>query len=72
MAWQMSSFDLPLELVEAVRAVAGPDIDSWVADALRRKLAASEFDRLLDEIADEVGPLPPSLIAEADAAWRAS
>lgn len=68
----MSSFDLPLDLVEAVRTVAGSDIDNWVADALRRKLAASELDRLLDEIADEIGPLPPSLIAEADAAWRAS
>ncbi len=67
-----TSFNLPEELVESVRTAAGTDLDAWVADALRRKLAAHELDRLLDEIADEVGPLPPELAAAADAAWRAS
>lgn len=67
-----TSFNLPEELVEAVRTAAGPDLDAWVADAIRKKLAAHELDRLLSEVADEVGPLPPQLIAEADAAWRAS
>lgn len=66
------SFDLPTDLVDTVRVAAGAEIDSWVADALRRKLAASELDQVLAEIADEVGPLPADLVAEADAAWRAS
>ena len=66
------SFELPADLVETVRGTAGTDIDGWVADALRKKLAASELDQVLAEIADEVGPLPTDLVAEADAAWRAS
>ena len=66
------AFNLPDELVDAVRESAGPELDEWVADALRRKLATSELDRLLAEVAEEVGPLPSQLVAEADAAWRAS
>jgi hypothetical protein len=67
-----AAFDLPDELIAAVRAAGGEHINAWVADALRQKLAANDLDRLLAEIAEAVGPLPLGLVAEADAAWRAS
>jgi hypothetical protein len=67
------SFDFPDDLLEAVRAAVGPDdLEAWVLDALRKKLATNELDRLLVQIAEEVGPLPQELVAEADAAWLAS
>ncbi|MFV0257652.1 MAG: hypothetical protein ACK5PP_04285 [Acidimicrobiales bacterium] len=66
------TFDPPEDLIERLQSEAGSGVDAWVADALRKKLAASGLDRVLAEIADEVGPVPTELVTEADAAWRAS
>lgn len=67
-----ATFDLPKDLIDSLHSAAGTEVDTWVADAVRKKLAASELDQVLADIANEVGPLPAELVAEADAAWRAS
>lgn len=47
-------------------------LEDQEANAHGDELGVTDLDRLLAEIADEVGPVPPELAAKADAAWRAS
>jgi len=64
---------IPGELYDEVRnAVRSEAIDAFVVEALRDRLAVKDLEAILDEVVDEVGPIPPALEEEADAAWRAS
>ncbi|MGI9018938.1 MAG: toxin-antitoxin system antitoxin subunit [Euzebya sp.] len=64
---------LPDDLVEAVRRAVGDGVvPKFTAKAVEAALRSRDFDDLLSELADEVGPIPPELAVEADAAWRAS
>lgn len=64
---------LPDDLVEAVRRAVGADaVPTFTAKAVEAALRNRDLDDLLSELVDEVGPIPPELAAEADAAWRAS
>ncbi len=64
---------IPDELYDEIRSSARSDtLDEFVVEALRDRLAAKDLEAILDEVASEVGPTPPELVEEADAAWRAS
>jgi hypothetical protein len=64
---------LPDQLAARLRReVSERDIDGFVTEAVQRHLASADFDRILAEVTEEVGPVPPELEEEAEAAWRAS
>lgn len=69
----MASISIPDPLLGAVRAAAGDDhVEAFVEQAIEAALRNRDLDSLIAALIDEVGPVPPELVAEADAAWRAS
>jgi hypothetical protein len=67
------SIDLPDDVVAQLRRqVTDRDINGFVTEAVRCHLATADLDRILAEVAEEVGAVPPELEDEAEAAWRAS
>ncbi len=66
------SLSLDAELLAEARELAGPrGLSSLVNDALRARLQQVRVTRLLDEMDDEFGPVPPEIAEEVAREWPA-
>lgn len=66
------SLSLDTELLAEARELAGPrGLSSLVNDALRVRLQQVRVTRLLDEMDDEFGPVPPAIAEEVARQWPA-
>lgn len=67
------SINLPSEIAASVRELVGPDgVQDFVVTAVEGLLKNWELRQILNEIEADAGAIPPGLIAEAEAFWRAS
>ncbi len=64
---------IPVALADAVVVAAGEaGVEDFVVRAIEARLGNVEMSNLLDELAEETGPIPEALLAEAEAFWQAS
>lgn len=68
MSYTKISITLDPKVAAELRQVAGQGgISAFVNDAVRQQLQAKRLRRLLDEMEQERGPIPPEVRAEVDA-----
>jgi hypothetical protein len=73
MAVDKVSLSLDHDLVAEARELAGPrGLSSLVNEALRIRLQHVRIARLLDDMDDEYGPVPPAVAEEVARQWPAS
>lgn len=61
------SVSIPDELVAELRARAGGNVSRFITTAVRDALDRSTLGQALDEMEEELGPVPADLISEAAA-----
>jgi uncharacterized Rmd1/YagE family protein len=62
------SFTLDAEVVEAAAEIAPEgNLSRMVNEALSREVKLANYNRLVDDLLEEVGPIPPEVSAEIDA-----
>lgn len=61
------TISLPKKMADELRRFAGPrGMSAYVAEALVQPLQASRLRVMLDEMEQEVGPIPPEVQEEVD------
>ena len=67
------SISVPRALAGALRRHLGKrGVSGFAARALQHELEREKLTRYLDELDDELGPVPEELLEEARRAWRKS
>ena len=71
MAHAKVSVTLDSKVAAELRTVVGPrGVSAFVNEAVRRQLQARRVQRLLDEMADEYGPIDDEVVREVEAITR--
>ncbi len=65
------SFTLDAEVVEAAAEIAPEgNLSRLVNDALAREVKLANYNRFVDDLLEEVGPIPPEVYERIDAQLR--
>lgn len=67
MSYTRISITIEQKVADELRRTAGPrGVSAYVSEAVQQRLQATRLRKMLDEMAQEVGPIPPEVQAEVD------